>query len=235
VDVIVASGTPAVIPARNATDTIPIVFIAAIDPVATGVVTSLAQPGGNITGLTSIFSELTGKRLQVLKEMLPSLTRIALLSRPANPGHYQYVQKTLEAARILRVELEVMAVKNADEFEAEFRRVEGVGAVIQIDDAMFTSHRKELVALATKYRIPGAYGFREFVDVGGFMALGPSYPDLYRRAASYVDKILKGKKPAELPVEQPSKFEFILNLKTAKTLGLTVPPALILRADEVIE
>ena len=128
-----------------------------------------------------------------------------------------------------------MAAKNADEFEAEFRRVEGVGAVIQIDDAMFTSHRKELVALATKYRIPGAYGFREFIDVGGFMALGPSYPDLYRRAASYVDKILKGKKPAELPVEQPSKFEFILNLKTAKTLGLTVPPALILRADEVIE
>jgi putative ABC transport system substrate-binding protein len=235
VDVLVASGTPAVLPASHATKVIPIVFIAAIDPVATGVVTSLARPGGNVTGLTAVFSDLTGKRLELLKEMLPSLDRVALLSRPANPGHYQYVQQALIAARILRVGLEVMAVNSADDFEPAFRNVQGVGALIQIDDAMFTSHREFLVNLATKYRIPGAYGFREFVEIGGFMTLGPSYSDLYRRAGSYLDKILKGTNPSDLPVEQPSKFEFILNLKTAKALGLTIAPALIARADEVIE
>jgi putative ABC transport system substrate-binding protein len=235
VDVLIASGTPAVIPARNATSTIPVVFIAAIDPVATGVVTSLARPGGNVTGLTAVFSDLTGKRLELLKELLPSLTRVALLSRPGNPGHVQYVQQTQMAARKLRVELEVMAVNSADDFEAAFHRVQGVGALIQIDDAMFTSHREKLVGLAMRYRIPGAYGFREFVDLGGFLALGPSYSDLYRRAASYLDKILKGTKPAELPVEQPSKFEFLLNLKTAKALGLSIDPSLVARADEVIE
>ena len=235
VDVLVASGTPAVVPARNATNAIPIVFVAAIDPVATGVVTSLARPGGNVTGFTALFADLTGKRLELLKELLPSLTRVALLSRPANPGHHQYVQRTLEAARILRVELDVMAVNSADEFEAAFRNVQGVGALIQIDDAMFTSHREKLVELATRYRIPGAYGFREFVDLGGFLALGPSYSDLYRRAGLHLDKIIKGARPADLPVEQPSKFEFILNLKTAKALGLTIAPALVARADEVIE
>ena len=235
VDVLVASGTPAVIPARNATTTIPVVFIAAMDPVATGVVTSLARPGGNVTGLTAVFSDLTGKRLELLKEILPSLTRVALLSRPANPGHFQYVEQALMAARLLRVELEVMAVNSPDDFEPAFRRVQGVGALIQIDDAMFTSHREKLVELATRYRIPGAYGFREFVEIGGFVAVGPSYSELYRRAGSYLDKILKGVKPVELPVEQASKFEFIVNLKTAKALGLEIPPTLLARADEVIE
>jgi putative ABC transport system substrate-binding protein len=235
VDVLVASGTPAVIPARNAATTIPVVFIAALDPVATGVVTTLSRPGGNVTGLTAVFSDLTGKRLELLKEMLPSLSRVALLSRPANPGHFQYVEQALMAARILRVELEVMAVKSPDDFEAAFRRVQGVGALIQIDDAMFTSHRETLVELATRYRIPGAYGFREFVEIGGLLAVGPSYSDLYRRAGSYLDKILKGVKPADLPVEQASKFEFIVNLKAAKALGIEVPPMLLARADEVIE
>jgi putative ABC transport system substrate-binding protein len=235
VDVIVASGTPAVLPARNATTTVPVVFIAAIDPVATGVVTSLARPGGHVTGLTAVFSDLIGKRLQLLKEMLPSLTRVALLSRPANPGHQQYVLQGQMAARILHIELEVAAVTSADEFEAVFRRIQDVGALIQIDDAMFTSHRRKLVELATRYRIPGAYGFRAFIKAGGFVALGPSYSDLYRRAAAFIDKILKGAKPDDLPVEQPSKFEFILNLKTAKALGLTIASAIVARADDVIE
>jgi putative tryptophan/tyrosine transport system substrate-binding protein len=235
VDVLVASGTPAVIPARNATTTIPVVFIAAIDPVATGVVANLARPGENVTGLTAVFSDLTGKRIELLKEMLPSLTRVALFSRPANPGHFQYVQQSQMAARILRVGLEVVEVNGPDDFEAAFRRVQDVGALVQIDDAMFASHREKLVELATRYRIPGAYAFREFVEIGGFMALGPSYAELYRRAGTYVDKILKGTKPGDLPVEQASKFEFILNLKTAKALGLTIDPALVARADEVIE
>ena len=235
VDVLVASGTPAVIPARDATKTIPVIFVAAIDPVAARVVASLARPGGNVTGLTAVFADLTGKRLELLKELLPSLTRVALLSRPANPGHAQYVQQTQTAARLLQVELEVMEVNSADDFEAAFRNVQGAGALIQIDDAMFTSHREKLVELATRHRIPGAYGFREFVDLGGFVALGPSYSDLYRRAGLYLDKILKGASPADLPVEQASKFEFILNLKTAKALGLTIAPNLVARADEVIE
>jgi putative ABC transport system substrate-binding protein len=237
VDVLVASGTPAVIPARNATSAIPVVFIAALDPVAAGVVASLARPGGNVTGLTAVFSDLTGKRLEFLKEMLPALTRVALLTRPANPGHTQYVQQTQIAARLLRVELEVLAVSSPDDFEPAFRRAAdaGVTALIQIDDAMLTSHRQRLVELANRHRIPGAYGFREFVEIGGFMALGPSYSELYRRAADYLDKILKGAKPAELPVQQPTRFELILNLNTAKALGLTIAPALLARADEVIE
>jgi putative ABC transport system substrate-binding protein len=237
VDVLVASGTPAVIPARNATSTTPVVFIAALDPVATGVVASLARPGGNVTGFTAVFSDLTGKRLEFLKEMLPALTRVGLLTRPANPGHYQYVQQTQIAARLLRVELEVMAVNSPEDFEPAFRRAAeaGVTALIQIDDAMLTSHRQRLVELANSHRIPGAYGFREFVEIGGFMALGPSYSELYRRAADYLDKILKGARPADLPVQQPTKFEMILNLKTAKALGLNISPTLLARADEVIE
>jgi putative tryptophan/tyrosine transport system substrate-binding protein len=235
VNVLVASGTPAVLPARNATNLIPIVIAAAVDPIKVGLVTSLSRPGGNVTGLTAVFADLTGKRLELLKEMLPRLARVALVSRPDNPGHDQYVQQTQVAARILGVELEVLSLSNPDQFEAAFRNMRGVGALIQIDDAMFTSHRQQLVELAIRYRIPGSYGLRESVDIGGFMALGPSYPDLYRRAGSYVDKILKGAKPADLPVEQANKFEMIINLKTANALGLEIPPTLLARADEVIE
>jgi putative ABC transport system substrate-binding protein len=235
VDVIVTAGTPPTIAAQKATSSIPIVFVAAGDPVGTGLVASLARPGGNVTGLTAVFADLTGKWLEFLKEMLPTLTRVALLSRPANPGHVQYVQQAQMAARILRVELEVMSANGPEEFEVAFHGAQGVGALIQIDDAMFTSHRQKLVELATRHRVPGAYGLREFVDIGGFMALGPSYPELYRRSAAYLDKIFKGAKPADLPVEQANKFEIIINLKTAKALGLEVPPTLLARADEVIE
>jgi ABC-type uncharacterized transport system substrate-binding protein len=235
VNVLVASGTPAVLPARNATNVIPVIIVAAIDPIETGVVASLARPGGNVTGLTAVFADLTGKRLELLKEMLPTLTRVVLVSRPANPGHNQYVQQTQLAARMLGIELEVLSVGGADEFEAAFLGARDNGALIQIDDALFTSHRQKLAELANKYRIPGSYGLREFVDIGGFMALGPSYPDLYRRAAFVVDKILKGARAADLPVQQANKFEMIVNLKTAKALGLAISPTLLARADEVIE
>jgi ABC-type uncharacterized transport system substrate-binding protein len=235
VSVLVASGTPAVLPAQHATNVIPVVIVAAVDPVAAGLVASLARPGGNVTGLTAVFADLMGKRLELLKEMLPTLTRAALVSRPSNPGHDQYLQRAQFAARKLAVELDVMSLNSPDEFEPAFANARNVGALIQIDDAMFTAHRQQLVDLATQHRIPGSYGLREFVDIGGFMALGPSYPDLYRRAALYVDKILKGARPADLPVEQANKFEMVVNLKTAKALGLEIAPSLLARADEVIE
>ena len=235
VDVLVASGTPSALPARNATRTIPVVFVAAIDPIATGLVASLARPGGNVTGLTALFADLTGKRLELLKDILPMLSRVALLSRPANPGHAQYLREAELAARALGVRLQVLSVRGPNDFEEAFSGVMGVGAILQVDDALFTSHRGTLVELAARHRLPAVYGTKEFVELGGFVSLGPSYSGLYRRAATYVDKILKGAKPADLPVEQPTKFELVINLKTAKALGLDVPPALLARADEVIE
>ena len=235
VDILIASGTPAVVPARNATETIPVIFIAAIDPVATGVVQSLARPGGNVTGLTALFADLTGKRLELLKEMFPSLSRVAFLSRTTNPGHQQYVHEAEVASRKLNVKLQIVDVNGPDDFENAFRSADGAEGLIQIDDAMFTAHRNELVRLALTHRMPGIYGPREFVDLGGFAALGPSYSDLYLRAANYMDRIFKGARPADLPVQQPTKFELVINLKTATSLGLTIPPTLLARADEVIE
>ncbi len=235
VDILLASGTPSVLPARNATRTIPVVFVAAIDPIATGVVASLARPGGNVTGVTALYADLTGKRLEVLKEILPMLSRVAFLSRPANPGHAQYLREAELAARTLGVRLQVVPVRGPDDFEEAFSSIVGAGGLLQVDDAVFTSHRGTLVELAARHRLPAMYGTREFVDLGGFLALGPAYSVLYRRAATYVDKILKGTKPADLPVEQPTRFELIINVKTAKSLGITVPPPLLARADEVIE
>jgi putative ABC transport system substrate-binding protein len=235
VDVIVASGTPAVLPARNATRTIPVVFVAAIDPVAIGLVTSLARPGGNITGMTSVFADLVGKRLELLKEAFPALARVVLLSRVDNPGHVQYVREAQRAARILGLQLQVVTVVGPDELEAAFRSAEGAGAIVPIDDAMFTSHRQVLVALAISHRLPAVYGVREFVEIGGLMALGASFSDLYRRAAGYVGKILKGTSPADLPIQQPTQFELSVNVRTAKALGLKIPPLLLSRADAVIE
>lgn len=235
VELLLASGTPAVVPAKNATKSVPIVFVAAIDPIATGLVQSLARPGGNITGLTALFTDLMGKRLEFLKEAFPSMSRVALLSHVNNPGHQQYVREAGNAARMLGIQLQILPVRSPAEFEEAFRSAQGAGAILQVDDAMFTSKRERLVELAAKYRLLGIYGFREFVDVGGFMALGPSYSDLYRRAAAFVDKILSGAKPADLPVEQPAKFEMIVNLKAAKALGLSIPATLLARADEVIE
>ncbi len=235
VDVILASGTPPVAAAKSATKTIPVVFVASIDPVATGVAASLARPGGNVTGFAGIHSDLMGKRLELLGEAVHKLSRVAVLSHATNPGNAEYIRQAELAARARGVQLQVLAVRNAGDFERVFREARGASGVIQLDDVIFTSHRRQVVELARKYRLPTIYGFKEFVHAGGLMAYGPDYPDLYRRAATYVDKIFKGANPADLPIEQPTKFELAINFKTAKALGLAIPPSLQVRADQVIE
>ena len=235
VDLIIASGTPPVLAAKNATRTIPIVFVAAIDPVATGVVASLARPGGNVTGFALIEADLMGKRLQLLSEVVPRLSRVAVLSQVANPGNAEYIGQARLAAPVLGLQLQVIAVRDAGDFERAFTEMRGAGAVIQLADVLFTSYQKQIVELAASNQLPVMYGTRLFVDAGGLMVYGPDIPDHYRRAAGYVDKILKGAKPADLPVQQPTKLELVINLKTARAIGLEIPPAILARADEVIE
>lgn len=235
VDVLVASGTPSVLPARNATSTIPVVFVAAIDPVATGVITSLARPGGNVTGVTAMHADVTGKRLELLKELLPKLSRIAVLVRATSPATAQYVKEAELAARTLGAQLQVLAVRDPRDFEGAFSAAQGASALLQVDDAVFTAHRTQIAELALKNRLPTMSGLSEMVEAGGLIAYGPHYGDLYRRAATHVHKILKGAKPADLPVEQPTRFELVINLKTAKALGLTIPPSVLVRADQVIQ
>jgi putative tryptophan/tyrosine transport system substrate-binding protein len=236
VDIIVASGAASVLPARNASTTRPVVFVAGIDPIALGLVTDnhLGRPGANITGLTTLQIDLTAKRLELLKDVLPEISRVAFLSRTGNPGNSQYVHETQEAARALGLTLQIIPARGPDDFEDAFRAALGAGALVPMDDAVFTASRRKLVELAEKYRLPGIYPIREFVLEGGLMSLGPNYPEVYRRAAVYVDKVLKGTNPADLPVEQPTSFELVVNLKTAKALGLTLPQSILLRA-EVIE
>jgi len=235
VDVILASGTPPVPVAKSATQTIPIVFVASIDPVATGIVSSLARPGGNITGFVGVHSDLMGKRLELLREAVHRLSRVAVLSHATNPGNVQYLRQAEIAARALGTQLQLLAVRNASDFERVFGEARGASALIQLDDVIFTSHRRQVVELAVKHQRPTMYGFREFVDAGGLISYGPDYPDLYRRAATYLDKIFRGAKPADLPVEQPTKFELVINMKTAKALGLTIPHSLLGRANQVIQ
>jgi putative ABC transport system substrate-binding protein len=235
VDVLVASGTPSVLPARNATRTIPVVFVAAIDPVATGVVASLARPGGNVTGVSAVHADLTAKRLQLLKEVLPKLLRIVFLVRAASPATAQYVKEAELAARTLGIQLQILTVRDPDDFEGAFSAAHGASALLQVDDAMLTAHRTRLADLALKNRLPTISGLSETVEAGGLMSYGPHYGDLYRRAATQVHKISRGAKPADLPVEQPTRFELVINLKTAKALGLTIPQPILARADQVIE
>jgi putative tryptophan/tyrosine transport system substrate-binding protein len=234
VDVLVASGTPSVLPARNATKTIPVVFVASIDPIASGVIQSLARPGGNVTGVTAMYADVIGKRLELLKELLPGLSKVAVLARD-HPGHVRYVQEAQLAAKTLGMSLQVLIVRDARELDEAFRAAKGASAVLQLDDALFTANRTQVAQLALKYRLPAMVGHRELVEVGGLVAYGAHYPYLYRRAASFVDKIFKGTSPANLPVEQPMKFELVLNVKTAKELGLAISQSLLFRADEVIE
>jgi putative ABC transport system substrate-binding protein len=235
VDIILASGTPSVLPARDAAGQIPVVFVATFDPVATGLVASLARPGGNITGMTSISGDVIAKRLQLLTELIPNPARIAILVREASPTAAQYVQESKAAARGMGIALQIENVRNVNDLDAMFLAVNGASALLVADDAEFTARRAVLAQLGIKHRLPTISGLKEMVEAGGLMAYGGSFAELYRRAASHVHKILQGMSPADLPVEQATKFELVINLKTAKALGLEVPPMLLARADEVIE
>jgi putative ABC transport system substrate-binding protein len=235
VDVIVASGTPSVLPARDAAGQIPVVFVATLDPVATGLIASLSKPGGNITGTTSISGDVIAKRLQMTRELLPKLTRIAILVRESSPTAAQYVQESRTAARNLSIELQIETERDPKDLEGIFVAVRGSSALVVADDAEFTALRTRIAELALRSQLPTVSGLREMAEAGGLMAYGASFRELYRRAASQVHKILQGINPAELPVEQPIKFEFVLNMRTAKALGLTVPSSLLALADEVIE
>jgi putative tryptophan/tyrosine transport system substrate-binding protein len=237
VDVIVTiGGTPASLAAKHATDTIPIVMAVGADPVGTGLVASLARPGGNITGLTLFVPELEGKRLELLKEAVPGLSRVAVLANPVNPATARALRATEVAAQALRIPLQLLEVRDPSEFESAFAAMAGAqtDALIVLPDPMLAAQRPRVVELAAQNRLPVMYAFREDAEAGGFMAYATNFPDLLRRAAGFVDKILKGAKPADLPVEQPMKFELVINLKTAKALGLTIPPTLLFQADEVI-
>jgi putative ABC transport system substrate-binding protein len=235
VDVIFASGTPPVLAARSAAGKIPVVFVAAIDPVATGLVVSLARPGGNVTGLTNTQADITGKQLQLLSELLPKLSRIAVMVRATSEANARYLEEAETAARSLGVDLQALTLRDPSDLEEIFNAAQGASAVIMTDDAVFTAHRTQIAELALKNRLPFISSTRELVSAGGLMSYGPNTTDLYRRAADYVVKILRGSKPADLPVQQPTKFELAINLKTAKALGLEIPPTLLARADEVIE
>ncbi|MGE3703337.1 MAG: ABC transporter substrate-binding protein [Hyphomicrobiaceae bacterium] len=238
VDLIVSFGTQGVTAAKNATETIPIVMIAVRDPVGTGLIASLARPGGNVTGVSGYAGlESVAKQLELLKETVPQIRRVAILSNPANAYHQLAIRELNVAARSLRVQLQLLKARGPNEFDGAFAAMvkERVGALLVLSDVIFSSYRTRLADLAVRSRLPTAYGNRESVEGGGLMSYGPSFIDLHRRAATYADKILKGAKPADLPVEQPTKYELVINLKAAKALGLEVPPLLIAQADEVIE
>ena len=239
VDVIVTDGGPAAVAAKRATATTPIVIgAAAIDLVRQGLVASLARPGGNVTGFVlSTGSDLNGKRLALLREVMPSLTRAAVVWNPRNEANRHNMASLEVPAKMLGIQLESIPARDVQEMERALRGVDRrrVNATLTLTDAFLWSQREQIVALAARHRLPAMYPELDFAEVGGLMAYGPSVADNFRRAASYVDKILKGAKPADLPVEQPTKFELVINLKTAKALGLTIPQSLLGRADEAIQ
>jgi putative ABC transport system substrate-binding protein len=223
--------------AKNATRTIPVVFISSADPVASGLVDSLARPGGNLTGISNIQSELNGKRLELLKETIPKLSRVAMLWDPQSPTSMVSWKESQLPARELGLQLHSMEVSSAEKFEGAFKDAAKAGSTALAVTPMIlaTSNRKQIVELAAKTRLPSIYAREEFVESGGLMSYATDLDDHYRRAAIYVGKILKGAKPGELPVEQPTKFDFVINLKAAKQIGLTIPPNVLARADRVIK
>jgi len=237
VDVIVTWGTPAARVAKGATRTIPIVMAAAIDPVGTGLVASLARPGGNLTGVTSGGAELSGKTFELLRELAPGVKRIAVLWNPANPIQPVMFRETQVAAETMRMQVQSIGVSDPNELDAALATMTGErpGALLVLQDPMLLTHRRRIVDLVAKIRLPAMYERKVWVEDGGLISYGISLPDNFRRAATYVAKILKGARPADLPVEHPTKFELVINLKTAKALGLTIPPSILARADQVIE
>jgi putative tryptophan/tyrosine transport system substrate-binding protein len=237
VDIILASSSTYVEAARQATKTIPIVFALHADPVGVGHVASLARPGGNITGLSTLLTDLVAKELEIFKEALPQTTRIGILWNPTTPSHGPAVQAVEAVGEKLGVQLLLVPARTVEEFDGAFSTMtrEPMGGFLVVASPLSFSQRAPLFELALKHRLPGMFGSRENVEAGGLMSYGVDYNDLHRRAALYIDKILKGVKPADLPVEQASKYELIINLKTANTLGLAIPESLLLRADKVIE
>src|SRR5713226_8197660 len=240
VDLIFAESTPAAREVKQATTTIPIVFSPIADPIGSGLVANLARPGGNITGITFMAPELGGKRLELLKQAVPGMIRVGVLSHPGDPSEAtvkSVLEQTEAAARALGVQILHLEVQGPNDFDRAFAAMsrERVGGLILIPSAMFVDERRRVVNLMVKDRLPAMFYFREFAEAGGLMSYGPNFRELWRRAATYVDKILKGAKPGDLPIEQPTKFELVINLKTAKALGLTIPQSLLLRADEVIQ
>jgi putative ABC transport system substrate-binding protein len=237
VDIIVTGGPSATRPAKEATVTIPIVMAQDSDPVANGFVASLARPGGNITGLATLSPEISGKRLELLKETVPRLSRVAVLGTSTEPGNVQSLKETELAAGALGVKLQYLDVLAPKDIKTAFRAASKgrADAVLVLASAIFNAHRTQLVEHAVNSRLPAIFWLSDFVEDGGLMSYGVSFNDLDRRAATYVDKILKGGKPADLPVEQPTKFELVINLKTAKQIGLTIPPNVLVRADKVIK
>ena len=237
VDVIVTQSTPATVAAKNATKTIPIIMAGSTDPVATGVVPSLARPGGNITGVTVMNEKLAGKRLELLKETNPKVSHVAVLWNPANSGAAVVLKQTQTAAKQLSLPLESLEIRSVNDLQGVFEAAtrSGANALVVLRSVPISDHLKVVADLAIKDRLPSIHDRGDFVEAGGLMSYGPNLSDMPRRAAIYVDKVLKGAKPAELPVERPTKFELIINLKTAKQIGLMIPPNVLLRADTVIK
>jgi putative tryptophan/tyrosine transport system substrate-binding protein len=236
VEVIVTAGTPASLAVQRGAPSIPLVMVAVGDPVGTGLVKTLALPGGNSTGLTSIAPDLEGKRLQLLGEVVPHLSHVALLMNPANPFHVGAEKHARDAAKALDVKLDVVTVRETAELDRAFAAIlrNRPDAFIMLADRVFLHDRKQIADFAARNRLPGVYAYRELVEAGGLMSFGPNYADMHYRAAGYVDKILKGAKPKNLPVELPTKFELVINLKAANALSLTLPQSVLVRADELI-
>jgi len=237
VEIIVTAGTPAALAVKRAMVRIPLVMAAVGDPVGAGLVESLARPGGNFTGLTAIAPDLEGKRLELLREIVPKVSRVSFLLNPENALTVASEKQARAAAKVLRVDVQFVEVREDSHFDQAFDKIakERPDAFIVLADRVFLHNRARIVDFAARNRVPAVYPYRELVEAGGLMSFGPNYADMHRRAATYVDKILKGAKPGNLPVEQPTKFELIINLKPAKALGLTIPQSLVLRADEVIQ
>jgi putative ABC transport system substrate-binding protein len=237
VDVIVTAGTPAALAVKKATTTVPLVMVAVGDPVGTGLVPSLARPGGNLTGLSSIAPDLEGKRLDILREVVPTLSHVAILFNSLNPFHVASMRQAHAAAQAMGIKLQQHDIRKSEDLDGAFAaiRKERPDALLILADRVFLHNRQRMMDFTEEQRLPNINAYTELVEAGGLMSYGPSYEDMHKRAAIYVDKIIKGAKPADLPIEQPSKFTFNINLKVAKALGLSVPSSLVTLADKVIE